>query len=217
MFSKHRVRRLALRVLLFAAVGFGAANVAVLAGGRIEAGSISVPAECGLVLGAGLRPDGSPSPVLEDRLSEALELYLAGRAKTILVSGDHQTHVYDEPNAMRRWLEDRGVPPAAIFMDHAGTDTYSSVWRARHVFGASRIIVVTQRFHLPRALWMARSMGIEAEGAIADRRLYRGAAWFEAREIVSRTKAVIDVATSRRPHHQGPRIPLDRDGRVTAG
>ena len=173
--------------------------------------------ECALVLGAGVAENGTPSPVLEDRLREALELYRSGRVKTILVSGDHRTHEYDEPNAMRTWLEEKSVPPSAIFMDHAGLDTYSSVWRAKHVFGASRVIIVTQRFHLPRALWMARSMGLEAEGAAADRRRYRGAIWLEAREVVSRTKAFIDVKGGRRPRHAGPSISLDQDGRVTAG
>jgi SanA protein len=173
--------------------------------------------DCALVLGAGVAGDGQPSQVLEDRLERALALFRAHEVERILVSGDHRTHAYDEPNTMRSWLEARGVPPCAIFMDHAGTDTYSSVWRARHVFGAERIIVVTQRFHLPRALWLARSLGMDADGAAADRRLYRGAVWFELREVLSRTKAVIDSGRGRRPRHAGPRIPLDGDGRATAG
>jgi SanA protein len=216
-----RVRRRSLAVastLLLAVVG--AVNVAVLAGGRTREGASATPeapADCALVLGAGVAPDGTPSWVLHDRLAEALELHRAGRVKTLLVSGDHHTRSYDEPNAMRLWLEARGVPSSVIFMDHAGVDTYSSVWRAKHVFGASRMIIVTQRFHLPRALWMARALGMEAEGATADRRLYRGAVWFEAREIVSRTKAFVDITGGRRPRHVGPSISLEQDGSITAG
>jgi vancomycin permeability regulator SanA len=209
--------RLVIPVLIALTACILVANVAVLVGGQATSASGGGPTDCALVLGAGVGPDGTPSWVLQDRLTEAIELYRSGRVKTILVSGDHRTLEYDEPNAMRRWLEIRGVPPSDIFMDHAGTDTYSSVWRARHVFGASRVIVITQRFHLPRALWMARSLGIEADGAMADRRRYRGAVWFEVREVLSRTKAVIDVALHRRPHHTGPAISLDQDGRVTAG
>jgi SanA protein len=211
----RRTKRLAMAVAIVLATAIVAANAVVLRGGR-ERG-VAGPVDCALVLGAGVAEDGTPSWVLEDRLSEALRLYQSGRVKTILVSGDHRARSYDEPNAMRLWLEARGVPPSVIFMDHAGVDTYSSVWRAKHVFGAARLVVVTQRFHLPRALWMARSIGMDAEGAAADRRPYRGALWFEAREVMSRTKAFVDVTGGRRPRHVGPRVPLDQDGRVTAG
>ena len=196
------------------AVGVAAANGAVLVGGR-EGGVKEL--DCALVLGAGVRDDGSPSDVLRDRLDVALALYRHGRVERILVSGDHRTTSYDEPNAMRRYLEANGVPHEAIFMDHAGFDTYSSVWRAKNVFGAERIIVVTQDFHLPRALYVARSLGMAAEGASADKRTYRGIAWLHARETISRTKAFVDIAVDRRPHHEGPRIDLRGDGGVTAG
>jgi SanA protein len=211
----RRKRALVIGAIAFAAVVI-AVNATVLVGGRSTA-ALAPPLDCALVLGAGVGEDGTPSWVLHDRLDASLALYNAGRVQKIIVSGDHQTHVYDEPNAMRVWLEARGVPASAIFMDHAGVDTYSSVWRAKHVFGASRLVIVTQQFHLPRALWVARSLGMEAEGARADRRLYRGAAWFQMREVISRTKAFVDVTSGRTPHHVGPRIPLDGDGRVTAG
>lgn len=120
---------------------------------------------------------------------------------------------------MRRYLEARGVPPEDVFMDHAGTDTYSSAWRARNVFGARRVLVVTQGFHLARAVWLSRAMGMEAEGSAADRHVYRGIAWLHARELVSRAKAVIDVAVAREPRFgpTSPRIDLRGDGRSTAG
>lgn len=209
---RSRTRVILVGGLLAACIAL--ANAAVLYGGR-EGGVKDL--DCALVLGAGVKDDGSPSDVLRDRLDVALSLYRAGRVDRILVSGDHRARSYDEPNAMRRYLEANGVPPEAIFMDHAGFDTYSSVWRAKHVFRAERVIVVTQDFHLPRALYVARSLGMAAEGASADRRVYRSIAWLHVRETVSRTKAVLDVAIARRPRHEGPPIDLHGDGTVTAG
>ena len=211
-----RPRRLALALAVVAVAAVLAVNLTVLtggSGGRQMTGAV----DCALVLGAGLRDDGTPSDVLRDRLDEALVLYRSGRVRTILVSGDHRTPAYDEPNAMRVYLEANGVPAPAVFMDHAGFDTYSSMWRARHVFGAQRIVVVTQRFHLARAVWCARSLGMEAEGSAADRHLYRGIAWLQVREVVSRTKAFVDVNVGRAPRHEGPSFDLAGDGRVTAG
>ncbi|MBX3232170.1 MAG: YdcF family protein [Labilithrix sp.] len=218
-----RSRRLYTAILLVAAAVL-ATNLIVLTGGRTEgpqkrAGRVwgeTPDVEIALVLGAAVR-DGRPSDVLRDRLDESLALYRAGRVRKILVSGDHRTAVYDEPNAMRRYLEAKGVPPADIFMDHAGLDTYSSVWRAKHVFGARKLIVVTQQFHLSRAVWCSRALGMEAEGAASDRHLYRGIAWLHAREVVSRTKAFVDVTRRRVPRHGGAPIDLGGDGRVTAG
>jgi SanA protein len=177
--------------------------------GRTEA------ADCALVLGARVYPNGDVSQILEDRLETALELYRAGRVSRILVSGDHGKSSYDEVNTMRKWLEARGVAPGDVFLDHAGFDTYSSMVRARDVFRARSVIVVTQRFHLPRALYIARALGLEADGAAADRRLYRGAIWYEAREVASRTRAFVDVTSRRAPRHLGPAIPLSGDGLAT--
>ena len=194
----------------------GAVNVRVLAAS--EPGDVDGRvADSALVLGAGVGPDHTPSPVLHDRLETALALYRGGRVRRILVSGDHGRASYDETNTMRRWLEARGVPHRDVFMDHAGFDTYSSMWRAKHVFGATKVIVVTQRFHLARSIYLARAMGMEAEGAAADRRGYRGIVWLELREVASRTKAALDVATQHRPRHTGPPISLDGDGDATAG
>jgi len=131
------------------------------------------------------------------------------------VSCDHGTAAYDEVNAMRAWLEARGVPPRDVFLDHAGFDTYSSMWRARDVFRVHHVIVVTQRFHLPRALYLARALGLEADGAPADRQRYRGAVYLEAREIAPPVRAVVDVSTHRSPHHGGAPIPIAGDGLAT--
>lgn len=193
------------------------ANLLVLTGGGASSGPTVREPDCVLVLGAGLTPQQTPSLVLEDRLQVALDLHRAGAARKILVSGDHRTAAYDEPNAMRAWLEARGVPAADIYLDHAGLDTYSSMWRARHVFGARRMVVTTQHFHLARALWTARALGIDADGVAADRRVYRGTVWQHARELASRTKAVIDVAIHRRPRHAGPPVPLTSEASTTRG
>ena len=207
-------RRLVLLLAGALVLAVFAVNLAVVNGG--SGGRVEGPLDCALVLGAGLREDGTPSDVLRDRLDESLALYRAGRVRRILVSGDHETPSYDEPNAMRAYLEANGVPREAVFMDHAGLDTYSSMWRARNVFGAQRIIVVTQRFHLARAVWCARALGMEAEGSAADRHVYRGIAWLQMREVASRTKAFVDVNVGRAPRHGGAPVDLTGDGRVTS-
>jgi SanA protein len=174
-----------------------ACNAAVLLGGRSSAVSDVKTAETILVLGAGVAPDG-PSPVLADRLETALTLYREGRAPRLLLSGDRASQYYDEVSAMKKYLLARGVPESAIDLDGGGVDTFSSMARARAVYGVSRAIVVTQAFHLPRAVWLARSMGIEAQGVEADKRTYRGAVWWTLRECLSRPKAWIDVGIGRK-------------------
>ena len=209
-------RRRAALALLGIGLAVGACNALVISGGTpIATAAGEEPFDCAVILGARVYADGTPSPVLEDRLATGLALYRAGRARRLLVSGDHGHDSYDEPNAMRRWLEARGVPPEHVFLDHAGFDTYSSMRRARDVFEARRILVVTQRFHLPRALYIARALGLEADGAPADLRPYRGALYSEVREVASRTRAFVDVATDRAPRHLGPKVPIFGDGRAT--
>ncbi len=209
------ITRRRLAVAAAAALLIAACNVRVLAGGSPAQGRVTGIADCALVLGARVYDGERASPVLEDRLETALALYRGGTVQRILVSGDHGTAAYDEVNMMRAWLEARGVPPRDLFLDHAGFDTYSSVRRARDVFLARRIIVVTQRFHMPRALYIARALGLEADGARADRRRYRGAAYLEVREVGARVRALLDVTRDRSPHHGGAPIPITGDGLAT--
>lgn len=191
-------KRVAL-VLAGALLAFAVAcNVTVLRGGTPRPTPLG-EADVIIVLGAGVATDGTPSQVLGDRLETALALFREGRAPRILLTGDHASPDYDEVAAMRRWLEARGVPRDALVLDGAGVDTFSSIARARTVYGAERAIVVTQAFHLPRAVWLARAMGIDAEGVTADKRTYRGALWFQLREVISRTKAWLDVGVGRKP------------------
>lgn len=183
--------------------------------GRIVPLDQADPAEAAVVLGALVFSDGTVSMMVEDRLETALALYRAGKVKKILVSGDHGRVEYDEVNTMRRYLEAKGVPSEDIFMDHAGFDTYDSMYRTRAVFAASQVIVVTQRFHLPRALWIAQRLGLKAQGVAADRHQYFSEDYYELREAAARIKAFGEVLVRREPTFLGPVIPIDSDGRQT--
>lgn len=173
------------------------------------------PAQAVIVLGAKVYADGRVSPMLGDRLDTALALYRAGKVDKILVSGDHGRVEYDEVNTMRRYLEERGVPAEDIFMDHAGFDTYDSMYRARAIFACEDVIVVTQKFHLPRALWIANRLGLKAQGVVADQHVYGSEGYYELREAAARLKAFGEVLVRRKPTFLGPVIPIDGDGRQT--
>lgn len=166
-----------------------------------------------LVLGAQVNPDGTPSAFLAARLGLARELLDAGKVRAILVSGDHRRWEYDEPGAMRRWLVDRGVPARQVVEDHAGFDTYDSCLRARRIFGVDRTIVVTQSFHIARAVTVCRRVGLDAVGVGDDsvRRFER--AWNRGgfRENFAAVKAVYDVLSGRDPVFLGPPEPGLRD------
>ena len=172
---RRRLIRLALGVVAGAVVIVGAANavVALGGGGWTRDPAAAPPAQAALVLGAqvaGQRP--SPSAMLEDRVRAAAALYRDRRVAKVLVSGDHGTVGYDEVGTMRRRLLSLGVPARDIFEDHAGFDTWDSMVRAKQVFEVKTAIVVTQRFHLARALWLARRAGLRASGLAADARSY---------------------------------------------
>lgn len=173
------------------------------------------PAQVALVLGAYVFPDGRVSAMVEDRLLAAYDLYTTGKVDKILLTGDHGRVEYDEVNTMRRFLEAKGVPTEDIFMDHAGFDTYDSMYRARDVFAVQSAIVVTQGFHLPRAVWIARQMGLDVQGVVADRWVYDKAWYYEAREWAARVKACAEVVSHRKPVFLGPVIPITGDGRAT--
>ena len=119
--------------------------------------------DCIIVLGAKIWGD-RPSPMLEDRLLQAIELYENNVSAKIIMSGDHGTKEYDEVNAMKDFAIEKGIPSENIFMDHAGFSTYESIYRAKEIFGAKKIVVVTQKYHLFRALYIANQLGIEAYG-----------------------------------------------------
>jgi SanA protein len=198
-----------------------AANAVVMLDARgATAGSLdAVPhAQVALVLGAQVKPDGTPSAMLADRIEAAAELYRAGKVEKLLLSGDHGRETYDEVGTMRRELLARGVPARDLFTDHAGFDTWDSAQRARRVFGVESAIVVTQRFHLARALYAAHRAGLDATGYAADRRRYgRVMGRLRLREALARVKVVADSLTGADPRFLGPQLPIDGDGRQSWG
>lgn len=165
-------------------------------------------ADCILVLGAGVRADGTPSDMLADRLDQGIALYQSGAADYLLMSGDHGREHYDEVNVMKQYAIDAGVPSEAIFMDHAGFSTYESMYRARDVFELQSVIVVTQEYHLYRALYVADRLGLEAHGVAADPRAYAGALYRNAREILARDKDFFQVLFDVKPTYLGQAVPV---------
>ncbi len=161
-----------------------------------------------LVLGASVRSNGELSTILRDRVESALLLYAQGKVKRFLLSGDNGTTSYNEPVAMKKYLRERGVPEEAIFMDFAGFDTYDSVYRASYIFEVNRAIVVTQQFHLPRAIYIARSMGLDYYGYIGDRRAYEAESRNRFREIAANLKAWTELLINKEPHFKGDKIPI---------
>ncbi|MGW8376274.1 ElyC/SanA/YdcF family protein [Streptomyces sp. ODS28] len=157
-----------------------------------------------VVFGAGLW-DGEPSPYLAHRLDAARDLYAAGRVKALLVTGDNSRHDYDEPDAMRRYLTDRGVPSRRIVADYAGFDTWDSCARARRIFGVRRALLVSQDFHVPRAAALCRAAGIDAYGLPVPEP--RDLTWYAGgvRELPGAAKALLDATLTPEPHFAGPR------------
>jgi len=186
-------------------------------GGQDMVSASEVPeVEAIVVLGAKVHPNGQPSGILIDRLDTALELYQQGKSKRFLLSGDNGRVDYDEVNGMKEYLESKGVPPEAIFLDHAGFDTYSTIYRAKEIFQVKKVALVTQEFHLKRALYIAEKMGIEAYGVSADRYIYPKMAYYQLREMAARNKAFWYVQVFRpEPKYLGEAIPIWSDASLT--
>lgn len=165
-----------------------------------------------VVLGASV-VKGKPSPVLEERAHTAVALYMMGKVSKILVTGDNGALGHDEVTPVRKYLTDAGIPPEDIFLDHAGFDTYSSMYRARDVFEADSITIVTQDFHMPRAVFVARALGITAYGVVPERG--QGDLYDYFREVPASVKALFDLASHRTPKYLGDVIPLSGDGTGT--
>lgn len=182
----------------------------------MEEGAAPV-ADAVLILGAYVMPDGDVSGILNDRLTVGLELYQQAKAEKIIVSGDHGTVEYDEVNAMKQYLMDRGVEDEDIFMDHAGFSTYESMYRARDIFQVKKLIIVTQKYHLMRALFIARELGLEAYGVASDRHKYvKAIGLYELREIAAREKDFFQAKIFKpKPTYLGEVIPVSGDGRLT--
>jgi SanA protein len=171
--------------------------------------------DCILILGAGVWSGGRPSYMLEDRLLQGIDLYENGASDRLLMSGDHSRKEYDEVNVMKQFAIDRGINSEHIFMDHAGFSTYESLYRARDVFHADRIIIVTQKYHLYRALYIAEKLGLEAYGVASDPRQYVGQEIRNLREILARVKDFFTVIFKPEPTYLGETIPLSGKGDLT--
>ena len=170
--------------------------------------------DCIIILGAGIWGD-KPSPMLEDRLQEGIKLYQNNVSDKIIMSGDHGKKEYDEVNIMKNYVVERGIPSENIFMDHAGFSTYESIYRAKEIFQAKKIVIVTQKYHLYRALYIANRLGIEAYGVGSDPRQYVGATNREIREILARNKDFIKCIFKPKPTYLGDTIPVSGNGDVT--
>lgn len=173
-------------------------------------------ADCIIVLGAGVRDDGNPTWMLEDRILTGEELYNVNAAPKIIMSGDHGREEYDEVNTMKQYAIDDGIPTEDIFMDHAGFSTYESMYRAKEIFGAKKVVIVTQEYHLYRAMYIAEKLGMEAYGVSADKRDYSRMQYYRvAREWIARTKDFVTVIAKPEPTYLGETIDLAGSGDVT--
>lgn len=175
----------------------------------------SLDPQCILVLGCAVWDDNEPSPMLKDRLDTAIELYRKGVAPKLLLSGDNSVKEYSEPDCMLAYALNQGVPAEDIFLDFAGFSTYDSVYRANAVFKADRMIVVTQKYHLFRALRICDALDITAKGVSSDQRKYTNRSIREAREVLARDKDLVKGLLKPEPTYLGDEIPINGDGTVT--
>ena len=173
--------------------------------------------DCILVLGCGVYANGQPSAMLEDRLKQGIALFQDGASPKLLMSGDHGQENYDEVNTMKQYAISQGVPSSDIFMDHAGFSTYESIYRAKSVFQAKKIIIVTQKYHLHRAIYIANALGLEAYGVTADYRIYAGQFSREVREVLARNKDFLTSIFQPKPTYLGETIPVFGNGDLTNG
>lgn len=172
--------------------------------------------DCILVLGCGVRGD-TPSHMLEDRLLQGIELCKNGASEKMLMSGDHGKKDYDEVNVMKDFAIARGIDSKDIFMDHAGFSTYESMYRARDVFKAKKILIVTQDYHLYRAIYDARALGLDAYGVASNPRSYAGQTYRDIREILARNKDFVYSIIQPEPTYLGEAIPVQGNGNATNG
>lgn len=168
-----------------------------------------------VVLGASVRPDGSLSHILADRVEGAIVLYQEGVAPKIIMSGDNGEASYNECAAMKRYAVERGVPSEDIFCDHAGFSTYDTMYRARDIFGCQRVVVSTQTYHLYRALYAGEGLGMEVAGVPTDLRDYENQLYYDVREIAARTKDFFKTLVQAPPTIGGEYISLQQSGDVT--
>ena len=198
---------------------FAVMNVVTIVGSKgsiVSADEASISsADAIVVLGASVFADGTPSGILQDRLDDGIALYFAGVAPKLIMSGDNGTESYNEVRVMKQYAIAQGVPSEDIFCDHAGFSTYESMYRAKYVFGCQRIVVATQTYHLYRALWSAKSLGMQATGVPSDYHEYQKQLQYDIREVPARTKDFFKALFRMPSTYVGDAISLDQDGDVT--
>ena len=223
MKKRKIIKRIIVVLLCLAIVGTASlfiVNGHVKAVGKDRILSVEKAAEledvdCIIVLGCQVKDDGSLSHMLRDRLIRALEVYEAGAAPKLLMSGDHGREDYDEVGAMKNYAIESGVPSENIFMDHAGFSTYETVYRAKEIFEADKVVIVTQEYHLYRALYIAEKLGIEAYGVPSDFHVYGGQSMRDAREVLARCKDWLICIFKPEPTYLGEAIPVSGNGDLT--
>ena len=171
--------------------------------------------DCIIVLGCQVRADGSLSDMLHDRLARGVELYHAGAAPKLLMSGDHGQDDYDEVGAMKLFAVENGVLSEDVFMDHAGFSTYETMYRAKEIFQAKKVTIVTQEYHLYRAIYIAEKLGLEAYGVTSDLQSYRGQTKRDVREVLARCKDYVMCLIKPEPTYLGDAIPVSGNGDAT--
>lgn len=174
-------------------------------------------ADCIIILGAAVYDGGRMSYPLSQRVETGEKLYKSGVSQRILVSGDHLHENYDEVNVMKDALSEKGISPDVIFTDHAGVDTYDSMYRAKEIFKAEKVVIVTQKFHLPRAIFIARSLGLDAYGVAADEEERYFNLKTEARELLARPKYIFDAIFKPKPQFHGEAIPIWGEASLSDG
>jgi SanA protein len=210
----NKLKKISLFLLLVLALGLAliwALNTYILqaTNSRVYEDIDSLPlAHTVIILGASVHSDGKLSPILQDRVDTGFRLYKNKKVKRFLLSGDNRSSDYDEVNAMRNYLINLGVPPAHIFIDPAGIDTYDSMYRSNAIFEVPSAIVVTQQFHLPRTLFIAKNLGLNYMGFPADSRQYQTESSLLRREKLANLKALYEIVANQKPAGMGKKIPI---------
>lgn len=225
--KKHRLRKILVRMILLGGC-LGIIGVLTLLGmnaymkGSVRSKILSEEeaikleqVDCILVLGAGVWANNTPSPMLKDRLDQGIALYQQGVSDKIIMSGDHGRTQYDEVNVMKQYAIERGIPSEHIFMDHAGFSTYESMYRARDIFQVKKMIVITQKYHMYRALYDGQGLGLAVYGVSSDPRRYAGASYREMREVLARCKDFLYILFKPKPTYLGETIPVSGNGNLT--
>lgn len=176
-----------------------------------------IKADCIMVLGAGIRDDETPTPMLKDRLDTGILLYELGIAPKLLLTGDNGQVGHNEIHVMLNYVKKAGVPEEDIFCDHAGFSTYDSMYRAQSIFGVSSLVVVTQTYHEYRSLYVGEKLGMTVKGVSADQMKYSGQAMREIREVLARVKDFFKVLSKPESQLGGDAIPINGNGLITHG